>query len=141
MLYRFLKLDSNNVVIQSICVDSADCEDEGGSFSESEGVELCRSVDNDSSGTWKVDLNDQASIGWVYVSAANAFATPKPDNAASWTLNTTSGEWESPIGAAPTLTSEQIADNYYYTWIESDYQADNTTGWSLQQSSGSPPLI
>ena len=31
----------------------------------------------------------------------------------------------------PTLTDDQIAANSYYTWDESAYQADNTTGWTL----------
>ena len=31
----------------------------------------------------------------------------------------------------PTLTDEQRAAGSYYTWDETAYQADNTTGWTL----------
>jgi hypothetical protein len=41
-------------------------------------------------------------------------------------------DWQSPIGAAPELTQEQIDAFSFYRWDEDAYQADNTTGWVLE---------
>ena len=54
------------------------------------------------------------------------------DSHASWTLDSGTADWVSPLGAAPALTAEQEAARSYYTWDESAYQADNTTGWVLE---------
>jgi len=41
-------------------------------------------------------------------------------------------DWESPLGADPALTDEEVAAFSYYRWDEDAYQADNTTGWVLE---------
>ena len=60
-----------------------------------------------------------ASVGFNYDKTNDAFYAPQPF--ASWTLNTTSYLWESPI--------TYPSDGKYYYWDESAYQADNTKGW------------
>ena len=56
---------------------------------------------------------------------------------ASWTKDIATASWKSPLGDPPALTAEQQAQNeavtnfWEYTWDESAYQADNTTGWVL----------
>ena len=60
-----------------------------------------------------------AGIGYTYDEDRDAFIAPQPF--ASWTLNESTCLWEAPI-AYPT-------DGKDYTWNETNYQADNTTGW------------
>jgi len=62
-----------------------------------------------------------AGIGYTYDEDRDAFIAPQPF--ASWTLNESTCLWEAPI-AYPT-------DGKDYTWNETNYQADNTTGWEV----------
>ena len=60
-----------------------------------------------------------AGIGYTWDEDNNIFYPKKPY--ASWVLNTTDAQWHSPIGDAPELTAEQIADtsnSYHYDWNE-----------------------
>ena len=76
-----------------------------------------------------------AGIGYTWDSENEIFWHPQPH--ASWTKDVSSASWVAPI-ATPELTSEQQTQNdvdathlWAYTWDESAYQADNTTGWVL----------
>jgi hypothetical protein len=60
-----------------------------------------------------------AGIGYSYKQDLDAFIAPRPYN--SWTLNESTCQWEAPV-AYPT-------DGKDYKWNETNYQADNTTGW------------
>ncbi|NBW58875.1 hypothetical protein EBR43_14095, partial [bacterium] len=71
-----------------------------------------------------------AGISYSYNEELDAFIPPKPY--ASWVLVNETADWESPLGAAPTLTEEQIASRSFYRWDEDAYQEDNTTGWVLE---------
>ena len=62
-----------------------------------------------------------AGIGYTYDEDRDAFIAPQPF--ASWTLNESTCLWEAPI-AYPT-------DGKDYIWNETNYQADNTTGWEV----------
>jgi len=79
-----------------------------------------------------------AGIGYTYDEDNNIFWPKQPY--ASWVKNTSTASWDSPIGAAPALTAEQTAQNeagthiWGYSWNESNYQSDNTTGWVLADS-------
>ena len=68
-----------------------------------------------------------AGEGYIYDSTNDVFYLPRPSDEdgefTSWTLNTTTWEWEPPI-ARPTFEEDQ-----YFKWSESAYQADNTQGW------------
>ena len=74
-----------------------------------------------------------AGIGFTWDEDDNIFWPKKPH--ASWVKNTTTANWDSPIGDAPELTAEQTSENeaathaWYYKWNESNYQSDNSTGW------------
>ena len=65
---------------------------------------------------------NHASVGYTYDEDRDAFIPPKPFP--SWVLNETNCLWEAPI-ARPELTQEQIDNNNYYRWNET-----NTT-WDL----------
>ena len=68
-----------------------------------------------------------AGIGDTYNEQLDRFISPKPYN--SWNLNETTGEWESPL-PMPELTQEQINNNQFYFWDETEYQTNNN-GWVL----------
>ena len=60
-------------------------------------------------------------IGYKYDSTRDAFIAPKPYN--SWILNETTCLWEAPT-PKPELTQEQIDNNNYYTWNETNQTWD-----------------
>ena len=130
---HFVKLDENNIVIQAIVLDdNLTFNSETNEEDESVGVAWCTSTYG---GTWmQTSYNNNirtrfAGIGYTWNADLDAFVPPKPF--ASWTLNTTTKDWESPLGEEPTLTAEEVAAGKGYMWDESAYQADNTAGWTL----------
>jgi hypothetical protein len=76
-----------------------------------------------------------AGIGYTWDEDDQIFWPKKPY--ASWVKHNASASWKSPIGDAPALTAEQESQNtaethrWSYVWNESAHQADNTTGWDL----------
>tara|TARA_R100001509_G_scaffold119740_1_gene74059 strand:+ start:277 stop:603 length:327 start_codon:yes stop_codon:yes gene_type:complete len=94
-----------------------------------------RSNTHNSGDNSKAFRGNYAGIGFEWDEDNQIFWSKKPYS--SWVKNTTTAEWNSPIGDAPALTEEQISQNqsgnnrWEYLWDESAYQADNTTGWVL----------
>ena len=69
-----------------------------------------------------------AGIGYTWDEANNIFWHKKPH--LSWVKHLESASWKSPIGDAPALTAEQIADTthrYNYNWNESGQSWDLIT--------------
>jgi hypothetical protein len=62
-----------------------------------------------------------AGVGYTYDTVRDAFIPPKAHD--SFVLNETKCVYEPPL-AYPT-------DGLAYRWNETDYQADNTTGWEI----------
>ena len=132
---HFAQLDDNNVVTQVIVVSNDDTSDSNGTEVESIGVAFCQKLLGANTNWKQTSYNSNmrvryAGIGYSYNSSLDAFVPPQPH--ASWTLDNGTADWVSPLGAAPALTAEQEAARSYYTWDESAYQADNTTGWVLE---------
>jgi|TARA_B100000035_G_C20691690_1_gene418620 hypothetical protein len=130
---HFAQLDDNNVVIQIIVVSNDDCSDANGTESESIGVAFCQKLLGANTNWKQTSYNSNmrvryAGVGYSYNAELDAFVPPQPY--ASWTLNNTTADWDSPL-TEPTLTEEQITAGSYYAWDEDAYQADNTTGWVL----------
>ena len=138
---HFAQLDSNNVVTQVIVVSNDDTSDNNGVESESIGVAFCQQLLGADTNWKQTSYNNNmrgnyAGIGYTYMSnvatlgvgSTDVFIPQQPY--ASWTISTSAAQWEAPI-TQPTLTDDQIAARSYYTWDESAYQADNTTGWVL----------
>ena len=131
---HFAQLDENNVVTQVIVVGNSDTADANGVESENIGVAFCQSLLGAETNWKQTSYNGNmrvryAGIGYSYNESLNAFVPPQPY--ASWTLDNGTADWVAPI-TQPTLTSEEEAARKYYSWDESAYQADNTTGWVLQ---------
>ena len=138
---HFAQLDENNVVTQVIVVGNSDTADVNGVESENIGVAFCQSLLGAETNWKQTSYNgnmrgNYAGIGMTFMSgvatlgvgSTDVFVPQQPH--ASWTISTTEAQWEAPI-TEPTLTDEQIAAGSSYTWDESAYQADNTTGWVL----------
>ena len=138
---HFAQLDSNNIVTQVIVVSNDDTSDNNGVESESIGVAFCQQLLGADTNWKQTSYNNNmrgnyAGIGYTYMSnvatlgvgSTDVFIPQQPY--ASWTISTSAAQWEAPI-TQPTLTDDQIAARSYYTWDESAYQADNTTGWVL----------
>ena len=131
---HFAQLDSNNVVTQVIVVSNDDTSDSNGVETESIGVAFCQKLLGAETNWKQTSYNGNfrvryAGIGYSYNASLNAFVPPQPH--ASWTLDSGTADWVSPLGAAPALTDEQTAAGSFYTWDEDAYQADNKTGWTL----------
>ena len=138
---HFAQLDENNVVTQVIVVANSDTADVNGVESENIGVAFCQSLLGAETNWKQTSYNgnmrgNYAGIGMKYmtgvatlgVGSTDVFMLQQPY--ASWTISTTEARWEAPL-TEPTLTDEQRVAGSYYTWDESAYQADNTTGWTL----------
>ena len=138
---HFAQLDSNNVVTQVIVVGNDDTSDSNGVEVESIGVAFCQKLLGAETNWKQTSYNgnmrgNYAGIGYTYmtnvatlgVGSTDVFIPQQPY--ASWTIDTTAANWKAPI-TEPTLTDDQIAAGSRYEWNESNYQADNSTGWVL----------
>lgn len=122
---HFAQLNDSNVVTAVNVIADADCLDSDGKESETIGITFCKSLWGADT-IWKqTSYNNSirkqfAEVGGSYDATKNKFIKVKPY--ASWTLNS-DDDWQSPLGATP------VKENCGYTWDESAYQADNSTGW------------
>nr|BAR34349.1 hypothetical protein [uncultured Mediterranean phage uvMED] len=135
---HFAQLDENNVVTQVIVVSNDDTSDSNGTETESIGVAFCQKLLGADTNWKQTSYNSSmrvryAGIGYSYNAELDAFVPPQPY--ASWTLDSGTADWVSPLGAAPALTDEQTEAGSYYRWDEDAYQADNTAGWVLETPS------
>ena len=132
---HFAKIDENNVVTQVIVVANEDTTDTNGVEVEEIGVAFCKKLLGAETNWKQTSYNNNfrvryAGVGYSFSEELNAFIAPKPFE--SWVLVEETADWVSPLGAAPTLTEEQITSRSFYRWNEEAYQADNTTGWVLE---------
>ena len=132
---HFARIDENNVVTQVIVVANEDTTDTNGVEVEEIGVAFCKKLLGAETNWKQTSYNNNfrvryAGIGYSFSEELNAFIPPSPFP--SWILVEETADWVSPLGAAPTLTEEQITSRSFYRWNEEAYQADNTTGWVLE---------
>lgn len=141
---HFAKLGLDNVVTAIVAVDTIDNMTRGGIESEEIGIaHLVKHHGHENwkqcsfntvNGTHRVEGKtplraNYPGIGWYYNSEYDIFHPPKPTPGYdSWTLNTTTGQWNAPI-PEPELTEAEWESGIYHTWDEDAYQADNTQGW------------
>ena len=138
---HFAQLDSNNVVTNVIVVGNDDTSDVNGVEVESIGVAFCQKIIGSDTNWKQTSYNDRmrgnyAGIGMTYmtnvatlgVGSTDIFINQQPYP--SWSIGVGTATWYAPI-PEPALTDDQIAARSSYSWDESAYQADNTTGWVL----------
>lgn len=125
---HFAQIGMNNVVLRVSVVRNEDILDGEGNESEEIGIQFLKSVHGHLTNWIQTSYNKNfrhnfAGIGMVYNSQYDVFLNPQPYS--SWTLNTETFEWESPI-PEPELTEEQIESGSYYEWNE------ETQEWELK---------
>jgi hypothetical protein len=109
---HFAELDPNNIVLRVIVVNNEDIT-VNGQESEAKGIAFCRSLfgadtnwaQTSYSGSFRVRY---AGIGYTFNAALNAFIPPQPYP--SWTLNTTTCDWDPPTPLPN--------DGKFYRWDE-----------------------
>ena len=151
---HFAKLGANGKVIQVLTMDNDKMLNADGVEDETVGQQWLETHNNWPAQMWiqtsyntysnqhksgdnsKALRGNYAGIGYEWDEDNQIFWPKKPYP--SWVKNTTTAEWNSPLGDAPELTAEQISQNeantnrWEYVWDESAYQADNTAGWILE---------
>ena len=78
-----------------------------------------------------------AGIGYTWDEDNDIFWPKQPH--ASWTKNTSTAAWDSPI-TYPSVTDDgqdPVVFTYEIYWNEAGYQADNTKGWEATKSNDS----
>ena len=122
---HFCKLDENNIVTQVIVVANEDTTDTNGVEVEEIGVAFCKKLLGAETNWKQTSYNNNfrvryAGIGYSYNAELNAFIPPSPFP--SWILVEETADWVSPLGAAPTLTEEQITSRSFYRWNEEELE-------------------
>ena len=143
---HFAKLGANGKVIQVLTLDNKDMLNADGVEDESVGQQYLETHNNWPAQMWiQTSYNTQnnqhsgggtplrgnyAGIGYEWDEDNQIFWPKKPY--ASWVKNTTTAQWQSPIGDAPALTAEQTSQNeagthsWGYDWNESGQSWDLT---------------
>lgn len=125
---HFAQLDENNIVIQVIVLSNEATSDHNGVEAEELGIAHCRKKYGLDTNWKQTSYNarfrgNYAGIDFKYDEELDAFIPPQPFP--SWTLDTTTMRWVSPVGPCPVLTEEQIEAGQTHVWNE------ETTSWDL----------
>jgi len=143
---HFAKLGANGKVIQVLTLDNKDMLNADGVEDETVGQQYLEQHNNWPAQMWiQTSYNtvgnqhrnggtplrgNYAGIGYTWDEDDQIFWPKKPY--ASWVKNTTTANWQSPIGDAPALTAEQISQNeanthrWFYVWNEDGQSWDLT---------------
>jgi hypothetical protein len=140
---HFAKIDSNNTILAVLTVNNVDIQNENKVEEENIGQVYLETHNNWPANQWiQTSYNtfqnehlkggipfrgNYAIIGGTWDPENNIFWPIKPYN--SWVKNIVKAKWESPIGDAPDLTTDQKNDpnnNWHYVWNESTEQ------WNLE---------
>ena len=143
---HFAKLGANGKVIQVLTLDNKDMLNADGIEDEAVGQQYLERHNNWPAQMWiqtsyntqgnkhnsgddsKAFRGNYAGIGYEWDEDNNIFWPKKPY--ASWVKNTSSAEWQSPIGDAPALTAEHEEQNdadthrWSYSWNEDNQSWD-----------------
>ena len=142
---QFARLDSDNIVTDVIVINDADSG--GGTLdTENTGITFCQNHVGDNSSVWKQTSYNKhfrgnyAGVGFTYMTGVRTLGVASTDIFVdqqpfpSWSIGVSTSRWFSPLGDAPDLTSEQVANDEKYVWDEVAYQANNSVGWALTTS-------
>ena len=149
---HFAKLGSNGKVIQVLTLDNNDMLNADGVEDESVGQNRLQEIHGWPAAMWiqtsyntrgnkyynadgsegdhsKQLRGNYAGIGYSWDEDNNMFWPPQPH--ASWTKNTSTAAWDSPI-TFPSVTddgADPVVWRWIISWNETAYQADNSKGW------------
>tara|TARA_Y100000385_G_scaffold197516_1_gene204453 strand:- start:427 stop:894 length:468 start_codon:yes stop_codon:yes gene_type:complete len=148
---HFAKISEENKVLTVLTLNNKDMLNADGVETESVGQTYLETHNNWPTHLWiQTSYNtinnthknggtpfrgNYAGIGYEWDQDNQIFWPKKPYT--SWVKHNESASWKSPIGDAPALTAEQTSQNeagthfWNYSWNETSYEADNTTGWDL----------
>ena len=153
---HFAKLGVNGKVLSVEVVADADTQGADGTEMESIGIDFLNKVHGwplwaktsyntrgnkyyNEDGTEHSDQSkayrgNYAGIGYTWDEDNQIFWPSQP--AASWTKNTTTAEWDSPIAYPSVIDDGQdpVVFRYDITWDETLYQSDNNKGWIATKS-------
>ena len=143
---HFAKIGANSKVIQVLTMDNDKMLNADGVEDETVGQQYLELHNNWPAQMWiQTSYNtynnkhklggtplrgNYAGIGYEWDEDNQIFWPPKPH--ASWVKNTTTANWQSPIGDAPALTAEQNSQNeaethdWIYNWNEANQSWDLT---------------
>ena len=142
---HFAKLGANGKVIQVLTMDNDKMLNADGVEDESVGQQWLETHNNWPAQMWiqtsyntssnkhssgdnsKALRGNYAGIGYEWDEDNQIFWPKKPYP--SWVKNMTTAQWDSPIGDAPALTSEQEAQNTIPTDAEGKATGPATHGW------------
>ena len=141
---HFAKLGANGKVIQVLTMDNDKMKNADGVEDETVGQQWLETHNNWPAQMWiQTSYNtagnehklggtpfrgNYAGIGYEWDEDNQIFWPKKPY--ASWVKNTTTAQWQSPIGDAPALTAEQQEQNeanthrWSYSWNEDNQSWD-----------------
>jgi len=151
---HFAKLEANGKVIQVLTLNNSDMLNADGVEDEAVGQQYLETHNNWPAQMWiqtsyntrggkhydnqsgelsadqsKALRGNYAGIGYEWDEDNNIFWPKKPY--ASWVKNTTTAQWQSPIGDAPALTAEQTSQNEANTHIWSYVWNEANQSWDL----------
>ena len=142
---HFAKLGANGKVIQVLTMDNDKMLNADGVEDETVGQQWLETHNNWPAQMWiqtsyntssnkhnsgddsKAFRGNYAGIGYLWDEDDQIFWPKKPYP--SWVKNMTTAQWDSPIGDAPALTSEQEAQNTIPTDAEGKATGPATHGW------------
>ena len=142
---HFAKLGANGKVIQVLTLNNSDMLNADGVEDESVGQQYLETHNNWPAQMWiQTSYNtsgnqhsnggtafrgNYAGIGYTWDEDNEIFWPKKPH--ASWTKNTSTASLDAPI-TYPSVTNDgadPVVWNWFISWNETAYQADNTKGW------------
>ena len=137
---HFAKIGMNGKVIQVLTMDNEEMKDDQGNEVEAKGQEWLERHNNWPAQMWiQTSYNtinnthkdgktpfrgNYAGIGYEWDEDNQIFWPKKPFP--SWVKDISTANWQSPVGDAPELTTEQEEDNKFYTWNEDSQSWDLT---------------
>tara|TARA_R110000744_G_scaffold19757_1_gene51918 strand:+ start:226 stop:678 length:453 start_codon:yes stop_codon:yes gene_type:complete len=143
---HFAKISEENEVLSVLILDDKDMLNADGVEKETVGQAYLEQHNNWPAHLWiQTSYNthsnvhqlggtplrgNYAAIGYIWDSTNQIFLSQKPYS--SWVKNLTNAKWESPVGNAPELTTEQKSQNeidFTHKWIYS-WNEENQT-WDL----------
>ena len=136
MAINVAKIGIDNKVLSIISMDNIEFLDRDGIYDENIGIKKLILTHGHESWVAVNGSRGVCGLDWIYNSEHDIFHPPIPtdmngEKCLSWTLNTTTCQWEPPI-ERPQETEQEYLVGKKYVWNEDAYQADNTTGWVLQ---------